>query len=115
MRVTIALLMEESATDHVIDLLNAARDLTKSEYKCYVENKEIARKHLVCEEIHNELAGQSSYRVTCQNVALEPIMFVTKDASCTCEDRITEERMCMHKIKLHGCYLKKLYEERHMR
>ena len=92
-RVTIALLMEESRTDHVLDLLKAAHDLTEREYKCYVTNKEEARMHLICEEIKNEGGAKYSFRVRCRNVGLEPIMFLTKEQGALVK-RDSQKREC---------------------
>ena len=44
-----------------------------------------------------------------------PRYFWDKQNRCNCWERIAEERMCCHEIKLHGHFVEELYLERHFR
>ena len=111
MRTIIATLLTEENNDLVKDLVKAASELCEVEYQCYVKNRRRADED--CELCK---VGENGYVVKSRKYPdAPPRSFSCIGQRCLCDERIAEERMCHHEIKLHGGFMRQLFEERHLR
>ena len=98
-------------TDLAKDLMVVAKKLSEVEYDAYVKNRRKAdNKYKI------EVDDEGRYVVkSLEFVDAPPRFFGDKQNRCNCWERIAEERMCCHEIKLHGHFVEELYLERHFR
>ena len=93
------------------NLIAVAEKLSEVEYEAYVRNQR--RVDMKCKVALDQEGHYVVKSVEC--VDAPPGYFWDKQQRCNCWERIVEERMYCHEIKLHRHFVEGLYLEQHFR
>ena len=102
----------QDMTESTVDLIKAARRLSKPDYQKYKARRKVADE---CLQISADDNGGITIVDITRPATEARHFFQSREDRCNCKDRITEESQCAHEIKLKGGFSEDAHLPRHFR